>query len=96
MISSHLLELRRAVGCQVSDAIVPIKYQVACFSLGPGTGKNVPVEVVVMAMRRVSFAALRVTRRALVFGRASSQNQKGSTHFHRAPALRKIIDLKPL
>jgi hypothetical protein len=64
--------------------------------LGPGTGKNVPVEVVVMAMRRVSFAALRVTRRALVFGRASSQNQKGSTHFHRAPALRKVIDLKPL
>ena len=63
---------------------------------GPGTGKNVPVEVVVMAMRRVSFAALRVTRRALVFGRASSQNQKGSTHFHRAPALRKVIDLKPL
>jgi hypothetical protein len=65
-------------------------------SLGPGTGKNVPVEVVVMAMRRVSFAALRVTRRALVFGRASSQDQKGSTHFHRAPALRKVIDLKPL
>ena len=65
-------------------------------NLGPGTGKNVPVEVVVMAMRRVSFAALRVTRRALVFGRASSQNQKGSTHFHRAPALRKVIDLKPL
>jgi hypothetical protein len=64
--------------------------------LGPGTGKNVPVEVVVMAMRRVSFAALGVTRRALVFGRASSQNQKGSTHFHRASALRKVIDLKPL
>jgi hypothetical protein len=39
---------------------------------------------------------LRVTRRALVFGRASPQNQKGSTHFHRAPALRKVIDLKPL
>ena len=29
-------------------------------TLGPGTGKNVPVEVVVMAMRRASFAALRV------------------------------------
>jgi hypothetical protein len=47
-----------------------------------------------MAMRRTSFAALRVARRTLVFGRASSQNQKGSTHFHRAPALRKFIDLK--
>jgi hypothetical protein len=44
--------------------------------LGPGTGKNVPVEVVVMAMRRVSFAALRVTQRTLVFGRASSQDLK--------------------
>ena len=33
VISSHLLELRRAVGCQVRDAIVPIKYQVAHFSL---------------------------------------------------------------
>ena len=64
--------------------------------LGPATAIFVANLHLVLCRSAISFAALRVFRRALVFGRASSQNQKGPTHFHRVPALREVIGSKPL
>jgi hypothetical protein len=53
--------------------------------LGPGTGKNIPVEVVVMAMR-ACFRTRLVTKPKRLHSFSSSPSSN----------LRKVIDLKPL